>query len=76
MKKRQQDILRTLRELGGTATTRQIAERLGLHVNGVAQSLGAMSHDHVRARGGKAGDTEWELRHPAAVQPDPQQEFL
>lgn len=59
-KKRQRDILLALYHLGGTASTRQIAERLGLHVNGVAQSLGAL--DCVEDLGGRAGDRQWRLK--------------
>ena len=60
MKKRQRDILNALRELGGKATTRQIAEKTGLHTNGVAQSLAAI--DSVEFVGGKSGDTMWEIK--------------
>lgn len=59
-KPRQRDILLTLHELGGTATTRQIAAKLGLHVNGVSQSLSAL--DCVEHLGGHAGDRLWRLK--------------
>ena len=64
MKKRQKDILAALKELGGTdgtATTRQIAEKTDLHVNGVSQSLGAI-YKHVECLGGRGGETRWKLR--------------
>lgn len=58
MRKRQRDILTALRSLGGTATTREIAETCGLKVNGTSQSLGALI-DYVVCLGGKAGETKW-----------------
>ncbi|MBI3020192.1 MAG: hypothetical protein HYY60_02605 [Parcubacteria group bacterium] len=62
-KKRQKDILTALAELGGEATTRQIAEKTGLNVNGVSQSLGAYSmRDHVECLGGKGGECRWKLK--------------
>ena len=60
LKKRQKLILTALAELGGEATTRQVAEKVGLHVNGVAQSLGALT-DHVKCLGGRSGETKWRL---------------
>jgi len=42
LKKRQKEILKALKDLGGEATIWQIAEKVNLNVNGVAQSLGAM----------------------------------
>lgn len=59
-KPRQRNILLALYHLGGTASTRQIADRLGLHVNGVAQSLGAL--DCVEDLGGRAGQRRWRLK--------------
>ncbi|HDZ54642.1 MAG TPA: hypothetical protein ENI19_03190 [Candidatus Nealsonbacteria bacterium] len=59
LKKRQKEILAALKELGGTATTRQIAKRTGLHVNGVAQSLGALCQVYCLERRG--GETKWKL---------------
>lgn len=61
LKARQKVILQALSELGGEATTRQIATKLDLNVNGVSQSLGAMSDEHVRSIGGRRGDTKWKL---------------
>ena len=76
MKQRQKDILRTLAELGGRATTRQIAVKLGLHVNGVAQSLGAL-FEHVRAIDRqKGGDRIWELIVIESSPPSRPQGFL
>lgn len=60
LKRRQRLILEALQSLGGEATTRQIADKVNLHVNGVSQSLGAMT-EHVSCLGGKAGDTKWML---------------
>lgn len=60
LKKRQKLILSALAELGGKATTRQIAEKVNLHVNGVSQSLGVMI-EHVECLGGRAGETRWKL---------------
>lgn len=62
LKKRQKLILATLGDLGGVATSRQIAEKTNLHVNGVAQTLGALSDRYVRCIGGRAGETKWELK--------------
>lgn len=60
LKRRQKDILFILRAMGGIATTRGIAYRVGLNVNGVAQSLGALAaRDEVSCLGGVGGDTEW-----------------
>jgi hypothetical protein len=60
LKKRQLLILDALTDLGEKATTRNIAEKTGLNVNGVSQSLGALS-DFVKMNGGKGGDSEWEM---------------
>ena len=49
-----------LTELGGEATTRQIAEKVNLHMNGVSQSLGALT-EHVVCLGGRAGETRRKL---------------
>lgn len=61
MKTRQQQILLALQSLGGTASTRQIAEQLGLSVNGVAQSLSAL-YAHVERLNGRGSDTRWQLK--------------
>lgn len=60
LKKRQKIIISALAELGGEATTRQIAEKVNLHINGVSQSLGAM-HEYVICLGGRAGKIKWKL---------------
>jgi len=63
LKKRQQLILTALIELGGRATTRQIAQKLKLNVNGVSQSLGAMNEDVSYLGGdGRGGEVTWGLR--------------
>ncbi len=61
MNKRHRQILEALRQLGGKATTRQIAAHLHLNVNGVAQSLGAL-YQFVNDLGGQGGDRLWELK--------------
>jgi predicted transcriptional regulator len=61
LKKRQKSILTALTELGGEATTRQIAERVNLHVNGVSQSLGALTRQ-VECLGGRGGKIKWKLK--------------
>jgi hypothetical protein len=65
LKRRHREILNAIRSLGGRATTRQIAIATGLHVNGVSQSLGALSGNgyvsgiNVRPRAG--GEQEWKI---------------
>jgi hypothetical protein len=61
LKKRQKNILIALAELGGEATTRQIAKKAGLNVNGVSQSLGAL-HQCVDCLGGRGGETRWRVK--------------
>ena len=61
-KKRKEMILSALRDLGGIATTRQIAEKVKLNVNGVSQTLGALSVEFVVCLGGRGGETEWKLK--------------
>lgn len=61
LKKRQKIILAALTELGGEATTRQIAEKANLHVNGVSQSLGTM-YQYVVCLHGRGGETKWKLK--------------
>jgi hypothetical protein len=60
LKRRQRLILRALSDLGGEATTRQIADKAQLSVNGVSQSLGVL-REYVSPVGGKAGETKWVL---------------
>ncbi len=61
LKKRQRIILSALAELSGKATTRQIAEKTNLNVNGVSQSLGAM-YQYIECLGGRGGETKWKLK--------------
>jgi len=61
LKKRQRQIFDCLRELDGTATTREIAAKARLNVNGVSQSLGAM-YELVECLGGHGGDTRWRIK--------------
>lgn len=60
LKSRQLYILMALKELGGEATTLQIAELAKLNVNGVSQSLGALS-EHVKRLNGRGGETKWQI---------------
>lgn len=61
LKLRQREILAALSELGGQATTNQIAEKAGLHPNGVSQSLGALVGTHVQLVGTEGGRSVWKL---------------
>ncbi len=61
LKKRQRIILSALAKLSGEATTRQIAEKTNLNVNGVSQSLGAM-YQYIECLGGRGGETKWKLK--------------
>ena len=61
LKRRQKIILAALEELGGKATTRQIAEKVHLNVNGVSQSLGAL-YQYAEALSGRGGETMWRLK--------------
>jgi len=61
MTTRKRLVLDALRELGGKATTRAIAEKLGLNVNGVAQTLGSV-YEQVIFLGGHGGDAEWKIK--------------
>lgn len=62
MKKRHRQILDAIREIGGMATTRQIAEHLGLNVNGVSQSLGVLGEFVIMQRGEPGTETRWFLK--------------
>lgn len=59
LKKRQKEIIRALIELGGEATTRQVAEKTGFNVNGVAQTLSALPLQELECLGGKGGEVKW-----------------
>ncbi len=65
LKQRQQAILRALNDLGGTATTREIALRVNLPVNGVSQSLGAL-FAYVQCHGGRGGEVRWSVKKGAS----------
>lgn len=58
---RKKACLKTLKDLGGKATTREIAERLELNLNGVSQTLGRMSEVRCLPDEGKGGDIPWVL---------------
>jgi len=60
LKRRQKIILAALNELGGIATTKQIAEKTNLNVNGVSQTLGVLSPKYVKCLGGRGGNTKWQ----------------
>ena len=57
--RRQRKIFRALFNLGGEATTREIAGAVGMNVNGVSQTLGTLTH--VECLGGKGGDCRWKM---------------
>ena len=56
MNLRHRQILLTLEALGGKATITQIAEKTGLHPNGVSQSIGVLSQYASKGEG-KGGGT-------------------
>ncbi len=58
LKPRQRKILEALRELGGEASTWQIAIATGLNTNGIAQTLGVLS-EVACLGGGKGGACRW-----------------
>lgn len=60
LKRRQREVLKTLRNLGGQATTEAIAERTGLNINGVAQTLGAL-YRYIEFAGGEGRHASWRL---------------
>ena len=60
-KKRKEMILSALKDFGGIATTRQIAEKVNLNVNGVSQTLGVLQR--VKCLGGRGGECKWKLRN-------------
>lgn len=64
LKKRQREIIAALQVLGGRATTRQIAEKAGFHVNGVAQALGALFWLVAEMGDRRGGEREWHYRDP------------
>lgn len=62
LKKRQKDILTMLLRLGGEASIRDIAKLLHLSVNGVSQSLTALTRrELVQYISGKGGDAIYAL---------------
>ncbi len=64
---RKETIRATLAALGDEATTREIAVRCGMNVNGVSQTLGTMS-DEIECvqRYGRAGIKVWRFKRPSA----------
>ena len=65
--KRKRDVQRALAELGGKATTSQIALKLNRDVNGTAQTLRTTPDIILVQSGKKAGDQEWELSDPLSL---------
>lgn len=70
LKPGQECILNTLDGLGGEASIKQIVkEAVGLNVNGVSQSLGALAvRGHVRFVRGKGGDSVWRTTRNVKVE--------
>lgn len=67
VKPNQRAILTALRELGGRATARQIAERAEMSVNGVVQSIQSTSMQaYVRGLDGVGPERNWELVHQSS----------
>ncbi|MDP3727389.1 MAG: winged helix-turn-helix transcriptional regulator [bacterium] len=60
LERRQREVLNALRSFGGQATTAAIAEKTGLNVNGVTQTLGALVR-YVEFVSGKGGDATWRI---------------
>lgn len=62
LSKRHKSIIAALEILGGEATTKEIAEKINLSVNGVSQSLGAL-YKYVDCLGnGSGGNIKWKLK--------------
>lgn len=61
LKLRARSILQALSDLGGEASTREISAKVDLSVNGVSQTLGALSPLYVQCLrdSGTGGDTRW-----------------
>lgn len=66
IKRRQRTILQALEDLGGRATTLEIAKRIRFSPNGVSQSLSVL-YGQVSVVGGKGGKTMWQLRNKHAT---------
>lgn len=66
LKKRQKDILKALESCGGIATMKEISELTNLHLNGVSQSLSALSAKkyvlHLQDIEGVGGKSRWAIR--------------
>lgn len=60
MKKREVQVIEALRELGGSATAEEIAERLELSREAIESVLEAM--DQAERIGHKGGDPRWRLK--------------
>ncbi len=66
MKPRHRKIVQALLDLGGTATTREIAKQAGLNTNGVSQSMGWI--EGVKEVGMYEGaDTRWHYDQPTVL---------
>lgn len=59
---RQLQVLETLEEIGGEATTEDIAKKIGATINGTAQILGALvDKEYVTCWSGVNKNAKWEL---------------
>lgn len=56
---RQEKVFEALFNLGGEATTQQIAKETGMNVNGLSQTLGFMAN--VLCLGGKGRECRWKI---------------
>jgi|CXWL01.1.fsa_nt_gi DNA-binding IclR family transcriptional regulator len=57
--RRHEKVFAALFNLGGEATTQQISKETGMHVNGLAQTLGVLAH--VRYLSGKGKESRWKI---------------
>ncbi len=58
--RRKKEILDALKELGGTASTHQLAIATGFNTNGLSQTLNTMPQ--VSCLGGRGGECQWQLK--------------
>jgi hypothetical protein len=56
----ERNIIKAIKALGGTPTTKEIAHRCGYEMNSVTETLMRLHH-LVQQTGGTAGDSTWEL---------------
>lgn len=60
LKRRQREILKALRSLGGQATTEALAQKTGLNINGVVQTLGVLAR-YIEFAGGEGRHATWRI---------------